>query len=242
MSFVFLLWVYCLANDASCCSFIERTYTPQFSFVLCYQNSVKWCSVFIDAKGGCWSLKPAAVSSALHSICLKGKGIKEQMHNWIYTTHLDKIFIFLISHEKCSCFAEFSLLRSLCLCVCERESERESKRLYASASLVGAWYDFTRYACQYRSLTPGRPADLQIDNIILYRPLSIHWLRWSSMEVWFLKPAEFARHWPYASRSNLQHGLFLIWSEIKYTFKKQSVLSHCRFKNRLRLSSDVIML
>lgn len=45
-----------------------------------------------DAWAAVWS--PALVSSAIHSIRLKGERIKEQTHDWIYITHLDEIFIF----------------------------------------------------------------------------------------------------------------------------------------------------
>lgn len=68
------------------------------------------CFVLIDeVVDAVWSC--AVVSSALHSNCLKGEGIKEQMHNWIYITHLDEIFLFWLLIKKCSCSAE------VCVCV-----------------------------------------------------------------------------------------------------------------------------
>ena len=73
-----------------------------------------------------WSA--AVVSWAPYSNRLKGKQIKEQMHNWIYITHVDEIFIFWFFMKNAGL-----LQRPVCVCVCE-------------ASLVGARYNITRRA------------------------------------------------------------------------------------------------
>lgn len=122
-------------------------------------NSATWCSALFligEVLGAVWS--PVVVSSALHSNCLKGEQIKEQMHNWIYITHLDEIFIFWFLMKNAGL-----LQRSVCVCVCLRP--RCSRR-----QLGGCAIRTSRCGSQYRSLTPGPPAGSQVDNITLHRP------------------------------------------------------------------------
>lgn len=143
--------------------------TPeQFFCSLVSQQCYMMFSVFIDRQGAVWS--PAVVSSALYSNCLKGKGIKEQMHNWIYITHLDEIFIFWFLMKNAAV-----LQKSVCV---------RLGWLVHGMALVCVVVD-------NRSLTPGRPADFQINNIILYHLMPFIQLHWSSCsrlthkELWF---------------------------------------------------------
>lgn len=114
--FCCFLWLNVLFPHDGCCYMISMTgqsYASSFFVHFCH-SSVTWCLVSLligEVVGAVWSR--AVVSSASYSNCLKGKQIKEQMHNWIYITHLDEIFIFWFLMKNA-----VVLQRSVCVFVC----------------------------------------------------------------------------------------------------------------------------
>lgn len=149
------------------------------------------------------------------------------MHNWIYITHLDEIFIFGFSHEKCRLVAVGLSVRDTPMLVWLGHG----MTLLCVPNNTVAWLQDTlltfwsiRLFCTAHRLSFSYSL----------KPLAADWLRLRaqlltsllfSLSGNFTSNAceEFARYCKYTRRSASQ--ALLIWSLLKYMYEKRFVLT-----------------